>query len=184
MTEKKLEISNRILFFKYALPCAETLIKRKNLTREKFRKMIKQMAEGREPEKNKENIFKVAMAHLTFLALERKKDKIDDETIREYFLFNHDEAVEERFEEMGDFDSESCRTYPGIVRKIESNRASVETLLGIKPYKKDFVDDLKMQDIVVVHRDFIVEKISKKLASELWELKRKQVPCLGKNIFD
>jgi len=165
-----MEIENRLLFFKYALPCAGTLIERGSLTRENFEKMLSLVEEGKEPEKGKEKIFKVAMAYLTFIAKEKSKDIIDEEVIREYFLFRHDEAVEERFEEMGDFDSLQCKTWPGIVKDVKDD-AFVETPIGIKPYKKIFVKDLKVDDTVVVHRDFIVERISKQIADRMMSFK-------------
>lgn len=178
-----MKISDRILFFKYALPCAETLIERGTLKREKFKEMFSQIISGREPEENSENVFKVAMANLKFLTIEKKKDIIDNETIREYFLFKHDEVIDERFEEMGDFNPTTCRTYPGIVREIKNNEATVETPLGKKLYRKELIKDLKLQDVVIIHRDFIVEKISKELAIKLWEAKRKYFPSIGRNIF-
>jgi hydrogenase maturation factor len=176
-----MEISNRILFFKYALPCAETLIKRENLSPEEFDKMLTMVASGKEPEKNSENFFKVAMAHLRFISMQKKKDEIDEDAIREYFLFEHDETVDERFDEMGDFDQEKCRTYPGIVKEIKDGKPLVETPIGIESCRNDFVKDLKVKDIVVVHRSFVVEKISKGLAVKMMKSK-KHLPNL-KNIF-
>jgi hypothetical protein len=178
-----MEIENRFLFFKYALPCAETLIKRKTITQEEFEEMLEQVEEGVEPGKGRHEIFKVAMAHLNFIAMEEGKNKIDDEIIREYFLFGHDEAVDDRFEEMGDFNQEKCRTYPGIVRGLKNGQVSVESPIGIEAYEKNFVKGLKIRDIVVVHRDFIVEKISKDLASRMWDAKKKYFPNMKKNIF-
>jgi len=172
-----MKIENRLLFFKYALPCAGTLIERGSLTKEEFERTLALVAEGEEPEEGWENIFKVAMAHLTFIAKEKNKDNIDDETIREYFLFRHDEAVEERFEEMEDFDPQACKTWPGTVRDVGKN-AVVETPIGVKQYKKIFVKDLKVNDTVVVHRDFIVEKISRQVAEKMLGLKKNP-----KNIF-
>ncbi len=176
------KISNRLLFFKYAVPCAETFVKRGTINKEEYKDLIEQVRNGKEPEKNRENIFKVAMANLTFLALERNKDKIDDDTIREYFLFKHDKVVDDRFELMGDFNPDKCRTYPGIVRKLENDNASVEIPNGIYSYRTDFVKNLKVNDIVVTHRDFIVEKISKDLAIKMWKLKE-QNPQKIKQIF-
>ena len=177
-----MEISNRILFFKYALPCAETLIKRGDLSQEEFVKMLAKVSRGEEPEKNSENVFKVAMAHLKFVSMQKKKNEIDEDSIREYFLFGHDEAVDERFEKMGDFDQEKCRTYPGIVKEVKDGKTLVETPLGTEYYKNDFAKDLKIGEFVVVHRDFVVEKISKSLAVKLLESKKRHFLNM-KNIF-
>jgi len=174
-----MEIINRVLFFKYALPCAGTLIERGSLTKKEFEKMLGLVKKEKEPEKGCENVFKVAMAHLTFIAKEKNKDKIDDEIIREYFLFRHDEAVDERFGMVGDFDPIECKTYPGIVRDLKED-AVVETPLGVKKYKKVFVGELKVNDVVVVHRDFVVEKISETIGKKMWDLKKTS----SKNIFD
>jgi len=177
-----MEISNRILFFKYALPCAETLIKRGNLTPEEFDKMLAKVVKGEEPEKSSESVFKVAMAHLKLISMQKKKNEVDEDTIREYFLFGHDEAVDERFEEMGDFDQEKCRIYPGVVKEVKNGKALVETPIGTEPFRNDFVKDLKALDTVVVHRNFVIEKISKSLAVKLLESKKRYFPKL-KNIF-
>jgi hydrogenase maturation factor len=163
------EITNRLLFFKYAIPCAETLVKRGILSKQELEKMLENVKKGKEPEKDSENVFKVALAHLSFIAKQNDKNVIDEDTIREYFLFNHDKVVDDRFEEMQDFNPEACRTNFGIVNKTKNDTAIVETPVGIKPYKSDFVKDLEADDLVVVHRDFIVEKISEDLADKLSE---------------
>jgi len=177
-----MKISNRILFFKYALPCAETLIKRGDLSQEEFDKILAMVTSGKEPEKNSENVFKVAMAHLKFISMQKKKNEIDEDSIREYFLFVHDDAVDERFEEVGDFDQEKCRTYPGIVKEVKDGKTLVKTPLGTEYYKNYFAKDLKIGEFVVVHRDFVVEKLSKSLAVKLLESKKKYFPNL-KSIF-
>ena len=164
-----MEISNRILFFKYAIPCAETLVKRGALDKKDFEKMFDAVKKGKEPEKNSEQVFKVALAHLNLIAKRNNRQVIDEETIREYFLFGHDKVVDDRFEEMKDFNPEACRVYFGIVNKIKNDAAVVETPDGNKSCKLDFVKGLAADDLVVVHRDFVVEKISDELADMLGE---------------
>jgi hydrogenase maturation factor len=162
------------------VPCAETLVKRGVISKNEFKHLLDQLKKGKEPGRNKENIFKIAIANLKFISIKKNENEISDDTIREYFLFKHDKVVDDRFELMRDFDADKCKTYSGIVRKIRNNNAKVETLLGINSYKTYFVKNLKVDDIVVVHRDFIIEKIPKQTAIKMWKLKEKQ----KKHIFD
>jgi hydrogenase maturation factor len=113
---------------------------------------------GMAPEEKYENLFKVAMTHMTVLA--KGKNKIDKEIIRGYFLFEHNELVEDY-----------CKTYYGPVKKIDENGASVETSLGIQQYRCDFVPGLQLNDIVIVHRGYVVEKVDEDLLVRLKEKK-------------
>jgi len=178
------EISNRLLFFKYALPCSKTLEERGSLSREKRLEMLELVKSGKEPQAGSENYFKVAMAHLDFIAMQKKLNRITDEVIREYFLFGHDEAVDERYGLMGDFDPESCRTYSGIVRSANGNIVQVYTPMGTREFNGDLVSGIKEGDIVSTHRGYVVEKIPKEIASRMWESKRKYFPDMKKNIFE
>ncbi|MFH0711353.1 MAG: hypothetical protein V1944_02135 [Candidatus Aenigmatarchaeota archaeon] len=166
---ENMEISNRSLFFKYAIPCAETLVKRGVLDKKEFERMFDIVKKGKLPEKGSEQVFKVALAHLNFIAKQNNKQVIDEDVIREYFLFNHDKVVDDRFEEMKDFNPEACKVYFGIVNKTKGDTAIVETPDGTKSYKVDLVKGLSVDDLVVVHRDFVVEQISEELADKLGE---------------
>ncbi len=153
-----MRIKNRRLFFCYALPCAQTLVSRGQLKQEELDKIIEDFSNGKLPKKGFENNFKVAMAMLKILAQKLGKKEIDDEVIRQYYLVEHDRVVDQRYEEVGDFDPIACKIRVGEVLAIDGKKAKVKTEFGIKDYRTDFVKRLKVGDKVVVHYNFIVEK--------------------------
>jgi len=171
-----MRISNLKLFLKYALPCAETLVERGQVSPDYVDSAIEAVAGGKEIPPGVEKIFKTALENCEILAKSSKKDSIDEEIIRNYFLFNHDSTVDSRFCAMGDFDPIECRTYPGKVLEIKGKIATVETPLMTFDYRTDFVPDLKVNDFVVVHRDFVIEKISAGLKERLDGGFRKRIP--------
>lgn len=154
------------LFMKFAIPCADTLIERDEITQDVMDGLIKKIVDGDEILDEEIAIFKVANSHCRFLAKKNSKDEIDTETIEQYFLGMHDEVVDDRFKQMGDFDPETCRIFSGKVVSV-NGLATVETINDESEYRKDFVPEIKAGDLVLVHRNFIVKKISKKLADEM-----------------
>jgi len=164
-------IKDRLLFLKYALPCANTLVKRGTVSKEYVDKLIKEVARNKVPVENAEKIFKVATSMCFNIAEKMKKDSVDSEVIRQYFLFEHDKVVDDRFKLMGDFNPIDCKTYAGKVLSVHDKYAIVETPLGKRKYKTVFAKDVKKNDYVVVHFDYIVEKISSKIAEKMNEAK-------------
>jgi hypothetical protein len=153
-------VQDRLLFLRYALPCAGTLVKRGNVSQAYLDSTIRLVSEGKVPNERAEAIFKVANAMCGMLAEREGKTTIDSDVIREYFLVEHSRVVDDRFELMGDFDPVSCKTYVGVVRSVDGPSATVETVLGKNAYKTLFVEDTKKGDKVIVHYDFIIEKAS------------------------
>lgn len=152
---------DRMLFMKYAVPCAGTLVKRGKLQQEDVNNLVDVLKnDGKMPE-NCEKNFTVAMAACSLIAMDGGKSVVDSDVIREYFLLKHDDVIDKRYEEMGDFDPEACRTRMGIVLSVEKNRAMVLTSQGKDNYRNDFTD-VKEGDSVIVHWNFIVEKLDKK----------------------
>lgn len=167
----KIEAKSRLLFMKYALPCAGTLVKRGTVTQDYVNSLFKAVKNNDSIPKNAEKMFRVAFSACSLIALDSRKKIIDENVIREYFLFRHDDAIDRRYEEMGDFNPEACRTRSGIVRSVEKNVAVVENAAGKKKYKTIFTNDIKPDDNVVTHWDFIVEKIDKSIAKKMDEVK-------------
>jgi hydrogenase expression/formation protein HypC len=166
-----MQIKNKRLFFCYALPCAQTFVKRKQLKQEELDKIIYDFSKDKMPENGFENTFKVAMSMLKILALKLGKDEIDEYVMRQYYLVEHDKIVDRRYEEMGDFDPTACKIRIGEVLDINGNKAKVKTDLGAKDYRTDFVKNLKIGDWVIVHYDFIVEKFTEKIKKDLLKMK-------------
>lgn len=169
-----MKIEDRMLFLRYALPCAGTLIRRGNVTQQYVDNLIKSVSNDIEPEGSAEKMFIVANAMCNHFAREMKKRSIDSEVIRRYFLIEHSRVVDERYELMKDFDPVDCKTYLGKVLKVNNGHATLETRLGKRSYRTDFVKDLREGDNAVVHWDFVVEKISEALAKKMKMNRAKQ----------
>ncbi len=161
--------ASRKLFFRYAVPCSETLAKRGVITQKYQRSLMNSILLNRKIPKDAENIFKVASSMCEKTAKKLGKKSIDKEVVRRYFLFGHDKVVDRRYKIFKDFDPMLCRLYSGKVL-VSGSRALVQTIMGDKKYRTSL--RIKKGDYVVVHRDFIVEKISKRLARKLWDLKQ------------
>jgi hypothetical protein len=162
-------VEDKLLFLKYALPCASTLVRRGVVSQDYVDNLIRLVSEGKVPEKGAESMFKVANAVCEYIARDMGKSTIDAKVIRSYFLLNHSKVVDERFETMKDFNPTDCKTYSGIVTEVNGDSAVVETVLGRKRYRTDFCSDVKKDDRVAVHFDFIVEKISAELSKRMNE---------------
>jgi hydrogenase maturation factor len=155
----EIEEVDRLLFFRYAWPAVGGCIQRAEITEEEVKRVTGLIRGGMTPEEKYENLFKVAMTHMTVLA--KGKNKIDKEIIRGYFLFEHNK-----------FAKDYCKTYYGSVKKIDERGASVETSLGIQRYRYDFAPDLQLNDIVIVHRGYVVEKVDEDLLVKIKKEKK------------
>ena len=153
-----MKITNRLLFFRYALPCAGTLVRRGKVSQERVDELIGEVSRNKIPEQHSEDMFKVANAMCSVIAMRAEKRAVDSKVIRDYFLLEHEKVVQDRFEQMRDFNPTECRTYLGEVTKIGSGFASIRTRLGVRKYRTDFARNLKVKDKVIVHWDFIVER--------------------------
>jgi hydrogenase maturation factor len=166
-----MQIKNKRLFFCYALPCAQTFVKRNQLKQEELDKIIEDFSKGKLPKDGFEDTFKVAMSMLKILALKLGKSDIDEQVMRQYYLVEHDKVVDQRYEEVGDFDPFACKIRIGEVLTIKGNKATVKTEFGMKDYRIDFVKNLKIGDQVIVHYDFIVEKLTEDIKKDLLKMK-------------
>ncbi len=166
-----LKIKNRKLFFSYALPCAQTFVKRGKLSQEELDEIIKNFSEGKLPKKGFENTFLVANNMLKIIAMKLGKEEIDSQVLRQYYLVDHDKVVDKRYEEVRDFDPMACKIRIGKVLELQKDKAKVETEFGIKEYKTNFIKNIKIGDKVIVHYDFIVEKFTEKIKKDLRKMK-------------
>jgi len=157
---------------KYALPCSDTLIKRGEVDENYIKKLFEIVKSGKDIPKNSEKIFKVAYSFCKKIGEKINKDPMDEDVIRRYFLYEHDDVVEKIGYE------QSCKVYPGLCLKIENGLAKIITPIGVNFYKMDFLPDLKENEYVVVHREFVVERVSKDLAKKLWDIKALQSSLL------
>jgi hypothetical protein len=159
MIDMEIRGEDRILFMKYALPCAGTLVRRGIVDRDRIERLVDLVKENREIPSGEEKIFKVAFAACSLMAMDEKRGFIDSSVVRRYFLSGHDDVIERRYEEMGDFDPEECRVRTGTVVDVEDNFAVVKNSSGTRKYRIDFAQSIKKGDEVITHWDFVVEKV-------------------------
>lgn len=172
----EIEENSRLLFMKYALPCMGVLVKRGKITQETVDRLFDSIKNGKGVPESAEKITEVAFAACSIIAIDNKKEHIDKDVIREYFLFRHDEMVDKRYDIMGDFDQQACRTRPGRVLSVSNGEAIVENSLGKKNYRTDFLPGARSGDLVVTHWNFIVEKIGHETAQKMAE--QKEAACV------
>jgi hydrogenase maturation factor len=163
-----MNIEDKLLFLKYALPsivgkagcpgsCSGALVK---FSESQINDFVKQVSENKVPDIDIEKTFKFATTMCTHIAMEMGKSSIDSEVVREYFLFEHNSVVDERFELRKTFDSVACKTYPGKIVSLDKELATVETRIGKKEYSTSFLKDAKVGELVAVHFNYITERIS------------------------
>lgn len=155
-----MKIKDKRLYFCYALPCAQTFVKRGKLKQQDLDKTIKDFSEGKNID-GFEKHFLVANRMLEIIASKMGKNEIDEQVIHQYYLIDHDKIVDARFEEMKDFNPIQCKIKIGKVLSVSQGKARVKTPFGISEYRTDFVNNIKPGDTVSVHYDFISEKIDK-----------------------
>jgi hydrogenase maturation factor len=165
-------IEDRLLFLKYALPCAGWYVYIGTMKQERLDELVSMVSEKKVPEEDVEGIFKVAKFFCVMDAREKGKSGVDSETIRNYFQFKHNKQVEEAEAKVKDGTPQiDSRTYAGKVIAVGDGSARVRTLLkgNEKEYKTSFQKDTMEGDLVVVHYNFIVEKISEDAAKRMTE---------------
>jgi len=160
----------RRLFLKYAVPCGKIYVKRSLMDKKYFNNLIDVVANKKKIPEGAESTFKLALEMCSKAAKNLGKNRIDEETVRQYFWFDHDAIAKKRHELMRDFKLEECIIYPGEVKSV-NRRALVSTPVRTNFYRTDFVPDLIKDYNVTVHYDFVVEVIPKEKSQLLWRLK-------------
>lgn len=148
-----MRIKNKKLFFAYALPCIRNLVKKRKVSGERARKLISDYEKGKKLPEGTEKIFEVALFYLNKIAKMMGKKVIDDEVIIKYFQEYHNELLKGK-------NLDICKIRFGEVVKVQKKYVLVKTGGRIKRYKT-FLNDLKEGDQVVLHWDYIVDKMEK-----------------------
>lgn len=154
-------ISDRMVFFKYAVPCAEVYVRRGKINQQYMDMMLKKISNGEELPEKTEYLFETAPALCETLAKMMKREKIDRDVIRQYFLIEHNSIVERRAKAGEDVDPEKCKTSIGIVSKVNSGKVYVDTGSGKTICRSDFFGNIKSGDNVIMHFGFIVDMLTK-----------------------
>lgn len=154
------------LFLRYAVPCGGVLVKRRSLTRERLNYLEKCAVEGMEPEGDLENDFKIGVRMLMLTAQRMGKNSIDREVIRKYFWKDHKKCVEWRAKMLPDVNPEKCLVGSGKVVSVDGDDVLVDSGEERKKVNKRFEPNIKEDDWVVTHYDYIVEKVTPEQASK------------------
>lgn len=179
-----MEIEDKLLFLKYALPslvgksgsrglCSGATV---GFSESQINGFVKQVSEGEVPDLDIGKTFRVATAMCNFIAAKMGKKSVDSEVIRKYFLFEHNNVVDERSKLAKGLDNESCKTYAGKILSIKEKLAIVKTRIGEKEYSTSFLNDAKVGDRVAVHFSYIIERVSaetEEKMSKTWNAGRK-----------
>ncbi len=151
-----MKIENKKLFFAYALPCIENIIKKGKISREKAKELFQKYEKNEELPEGTEKIFEVALFYLNKIAKLMEKKSIDEEVIRTYFQKHHNKILEKGKH------LEKCKVKIGKVVKVGKKYTLVKVEGKTKKYKS-FVKNLKKGEEVILHWDYIVDKPERKM---------------------
>lgn len=155
------------LFFSYAHPCGDVLVKRGSMEENTLKEIREGLKKGGEI-KAEPKLFRVAYALLCMLAAERGKKEIDDDVIREYYWRKHDEHVMEEAKNRSDIIPHMCKVFPARVVGVREKEARVETPVGERRINIEFVPNVHAGDFVTVHYAYACEKIGEGEFKKLW----------------
>ncbi len=156
------------LFLKYAIPCGNVLIKRKKLSKARLDSIKSALMKGKEV-RGIENTFRIAANMCYIISKKMRKKGIDKSVIRKYFWSEHSRAISWRHKIYKDFDTQLCKVYPGRVIKMEkAGKVLVLTPIGNRRLRKEFIPDLAINDLVTVHYNYCIEKITHNVFKSLW----------------
>jgi len=163
----------RMLFFRYAIPCKEVLVKRGTMSKGYFDNLISAVVKKQVPV-GVEKDFKLALFMCGKIAKKLGR-KIDEEVIRKYFWIEHEETIKKAYKGMmQDFTLEECTIYPGkVISNVVKNEALIKTPIKSFNYRTDFIPEVEKGKYVTVHYRFAAEIISEKDANMLWRLRTK-----------
>lgn len=163
----------RRVFFAYALPCLEVHVSRGALDKKQARNIIKSYSSDADLPPRMEEYFVRAIERCSKTAEKMGRSVIDAEAVRRCFRLEHDGYLKKESEEGVVRNPDYCRVWPGRVTELrETDHAVVNTPKGSRQYRTELVKDLKIGDLVAVHRDFIVEKIDVRVVDEMYEFKQ------------
>lgn len=156
---------NKRLFLRYALPCAEELIKRKEVTKEYIEEIKYCLKNNKKVKEKYLKTFKIAYSYCKEIGKKIKRKAMDEEVIRRYFWFEHDKIVDIMGSKL------ECKILPGKIEKINGKKAIVITPIGKKLCSLEFAKGVKENSFVTLHYNYVVERISEKNAKILWKYK-------------
>jgi len=155
------------LFLRYAVPCGCVLVQRGNITQNFLDELEDKVTKKEKIEKDLQEIWPFATGNLLVLAKKQGKEKIDKEILHTYFWDMHAAVVLDRNADFGDLNVKRCLVLPAKIIAINSTELTVKTLFGERKVKSEFLDEFKVNDLITIHYDNAIEKISEKNYSKL-----------------
>ncbi|MCK4328151.1 MAG: hypothetical protein KAW41_06850 [Candidatus Diapherotrites archaeon] len=153
-----MELADKELFLRYALPCGRVLVKRGTITQE-------QLDQGLSIDPA---LFKVGLFMCAQAAKALGKDSIDRGAIRQYFWLDHDSALVEHAKTHPDIDINLCTVWPAEYL----GNSLVRIPPGERKVNISYTPNLKKGDYATVHYDRTCEVITAEEFHRLWELKK------------
>lgn len=170
----KIEPDAAALLVRYALGCADELVKEGKMDPAFAEDLGQRVFEDRPLTENDARKFAVAYFKCSSRARKTGRDSIDAGTVREYFFIpsEHSAFVDAAFKAdrasgiRWNFEPWECKLQEGTVVKISGGSAAVRASIGgnetVKEYRNP-LRGLKGGETVVVHRGYVVEELSVEL---------------------
>lgn len=153
------------LFFIYAHPCGDVLVKRGAIQRKDLDSLRSSLAKkGKVADSG---LFSKASARIKAYA-NRKRRKITPALVREYFLKRHNRVVLSVAKKKRDVIPKRCFIVPGRLARLNGKKAVAETPFGPRKIIIGLVPNLKKGDMVAIHYDYACERIPKAEFARLW----------------
>lgn len=157
-----MRLSARRLFFLYAHPCGEVLIRKKRMARSQLLSIRRSLLRHEIPRESP-SLFSTAMGQLTLTAARLRRPSIDSSAVRHYFWHGHDRLVGK---------NALCRILPARVIKANGRKALVSTPAGLRNVNIPFTGKVKPGDTLTVHYNYACERIPQNDFRRLWGMKR------------
>lgn len=162
-----MRVKNKRLFFSYAHPCGDVLVKRGSMESRVLEGIRNRLRRGK-PMNEDPKLFKVAYALLSMLATEKGKKEIDEEIIHDYYWRKHDEHVMSESKIKEDVIPKMCKVFPARVIEVKGKDAVVETPVGERRVNIEFVPNVHAGDFVTVHYSYACERMGEGEFKKLW----------------
>ena len=141
-----MELSDRTLFLKYALPCGINLVKWGRISQDELDRGFNM----------DEKAYKVGLFMCELAAKKLGRASIDRDAIRQYFWFDHDEAVRSHVLVHKDILPDLCIVYPAEYL----GNGLVRLPVGERKVNISFTPNIKKGDYATVHYDRTCEVIT------------------------
>lgn len=182
----KMDPDAAALLVRYALGCADDLVKERKMDPQFAEGLKRKVFENRPATEGDAQKFAVAYLKCSSLARRMGKSSIDVETVRAYFFIpsEHNAFVDAVFKAdtasgiKWGFEPSECKLQEGTVVRVGRGYAAVRALIDGKDTEKvcqNPLSHLKGGEVVVFHRGYVVEELSTELREFIDRLRNSAV---------